>query len=268
LLQPGNDCAVDGKGLKNTVTAAHDHQQNFVNVVSVFQLQQGLVVGQAVFDNGQTSEIQVVYDLLERLQLSGVTFRLDALHAQKKTVNLIVDQGNDDVIQIKANQKTLHRQLQHQAETQLFSVVLQSEATRNRQTTRTATVFELSEETKALWRGAQQGVEVIRQGTRRGESYLERHYYLTSWRATAPMLQQRIRQHWGIENPLHWVKDVVLGEDGSSICARPAAGVMALIRNLGITLYRRAGHGAITAAIDQFSNDLGALLRMTEFSSA
>jgi DDE_Tnp_1-associated len=84
LLQAGDDCAVDGKGLKNTVTEAHNDQQNFVNVVSVFQLQQGLVVGQAVFDHGQESEINVVYQLLERLHLSGVTLSLDALHAQKK----------------------------------------------------------------------------------------------------------------------------------------------------------------------------------------
>jgi DDE_Tnp_1-associated len=83
LLQTGTDCAVDGKGLKNTVTEADNEQQNFVNIVSVFQLQHGLVVGQAVFENGQESEINVVYELLERLQLSGVTFSLDALHAQK-----------------------------------------------------------------------------------------------------------------------------------------------------------------------------------------
>jgi len=84
LLQVGEDCAVDGKGLRNTVTDAHNEQQNFVNIVSAFQLQQGLVVAQAVFDNGQESEINVVYHLLERLQVTGVTFSLDALHAQKK----------------------------------------------------------------------------------------------------------------------------------------------------------------------------------------
>jgi DDE_Tnp_1-associated len=44
LLQAGEDCAVDGKGLRNTVTDAHNAQQNFVNIVSAFQLQQGLVV--------------------------------------------------------------------------------------------------------------------------------------------------------------------------------------------------------------------------------
>lgn len=87
LVQAGDNCAVDGKGLENTLTQAHSAEQNFVNVVSVFQLEQGIVVGQAAFNNHDKSEIQVVYELLERLQVSGVTFSLDALHAQKKRLS-------------------------------------------------------------------------------------------------------------------------------------------------------------------------------------
>ena len=52
LLQTGDECAIDGKGLKNMVTDAFTAEQNFVNVVSMFQLQQGLLVAQAVFDIG------------------------------------------------------------------------------------------------------------------------------------------------------------------------------------------------------------------------
>lgn len=85
LVQPGHNCAVDGKSLNNTVCDPHNSQQNFVNIVSVFQLEQGLVVGQAAFDNHDQSEIVAVYKLLEKLQLSGVTFSLDALHTQKNT---------------------------------------------------------------------------------------------------------------------------------------------------------------------------------------
>ncbi len=171
------------------------------------------------------------------------------------------------MIQVKANQKKLHQQLQQQVQTYLFGVELDDERTRDRQTSRIATVFELSEELKAVWSGAQLGIEVIRQGSRRGAPHAERHYDLSSWRDSATALQARIRAHWGIENPLHWVKDVVLGEDHSSIRARPAAAVMGLVRNLGVTLFRRAGHPSITGAIDQFINDLDQLLRMAEFAS-
>lgn len=187
----------------------------------------------------------------------------------KKTVKLIQAQGNDYVISVKANQKTLYQQLQYLAQTEaVFSVHLDAERTRNRQTQRVVSVFPLPDPLKAIWSGAQLGVEVIRSGTRQGEPYWERRYYLTSWTQTADALQARIRAHWGIENPLHWVKDVVLGEDQSSIAARPAATLMAMIRNLVITLFRRAGHASITTAIDRFSNDLNhQLLPMLDFPS-
>ena len=148
-----------------------------------------------------------------------------------------------------------------------LSVHQQSERTHNRQTTRIACVFSLPDVVKADWSGAQQGVEVIRQGTHQGLPYQERQYYITSWSHSAEVLQTRIRAHWGIENPLHWVKDVVLGEDQSSIATKPAAALMAVIRNLVITVFRRAGHHSITAAIDRFGNDLNQLLPMLDFHS-
>ena len=172
------------------------------------------------------------------------------------------------MISVKANQKTLYQQLQELAQSDaVFSVHLDAEQTRNRQTTRMASVFPLPDSLKATWRGSQQGVEVIRSGSRTGEPCYERRYYITSWTEKADALQARIRSHWGIENSLHWVKDVVLGEDQSSIAGRPAATLMAMIRNLVITLFRRAGHPSITTAIDRFSNDLNRLLPMLDFPS-
>lgn len=172
------------------------------------------------------------------------------------------------MISVKANQKTLYQQLQAMAQMDtVLSVHLETEQTRNRQTTRIASVFPLPHPLKTEWVGAQQGVEVIRLGKRNRQPYLEHRYYITSWTDKADALQARIRSHWGIENPLHWVKDVVLGEDQSSISTRPAATLMALIRNLAITLFRRAGHPSITTAIDLLSNDLNQLLPMLDFSS-
>lgn len=83
-LQAGDDCAIDGKGLANTLVHHKDAEQNFVNIVSLFQLRQGLVVAQQVFENGKESEIGVVQSLIEQLQVTGIVFSLDALHLQKK----------------------------------------------------------------------------------------------------------------------------------------------------------------------------------------
>ncbi|GAB4369715.1 MAG: hypothetical protein Kow00121_09840 [Elainellaceae cyanobacterium] len=67
---------------------------------------------------------------------------------------------------------------------------------------------------------------------------------------------------------MHWIKDVALGKDDSSIAAKSAATVMGMIRNLVIMVFRQAGHRSITAAIDRLSNDLDQLLPLFNFHSA
>jgi hypothetical protein len=106
------------------------------------------------------------------------------------------------VVTVKANQKKLYQQLQSIAETtKAVDVNTDTEHTRNRQTTRTVSIFTLPDTVKAVWAGAQYGVAVTRVGERGGQPYSERHYYLTSLTADAARLQARIRAHWGIENP-------------------------------------------------------------------
>lgn len=186
----------------------------------------------------------------------------------KKTIELLSAQGNDYLVTVKRNQRKLYAQLQSLAVCErAIAIDRQSERIRGRDMTRTVSVFALPDWIKTTWEGAQHGIEVIRTGRRGQGAYAERHYYLTSLSSDALRLQQRIRAHWQIENRLHWVKDVVLGEDHSSIRAPRAATGMAFLRNLAITLFRRAGHDSITAAIDRFSNDLDQLLPMLDFHS-
>lgn len=76
--------AIDGKCLKNTVNNYDTAEQNFMNCVSAFSHQKGLVLGIKMISNKEESEITVVHKLLEMLDLKGVVFTLDALHCQKK----------------------------------------------------------------------------------------------------------------------------------------------------------------------------------------
>jgi hypothetical protein len=94
--QKGQWIALDGKSLKNTVSDCHGSEQNFVMMVSAFSHQRGEVLGLQVMENKTESEINVVRELIELLDLSGVVFTMDALHCQKKrfpqlsTVEMII----------------------------------------------------------------------------------------------------------------------------------------------------------------------------------
>ena len=73
--------------IKGTVTEPGTAHQNFVNLVSVYSSQLGVVLASHQFESKQTNELKVVQTMLEVLQLEGVVFTLDALHSQKKLLS-------------------------------------------------------------------------------------------------------------------------------------------------------------------------------------
>ncbi|MGL6337522.1 MAG: ISAs1 family transposase [Waterburya sp.] len=84
LLPSSEWISLDGKSLKNTVSNYDNAEQNFINCVSAFSHQKKLVLGVQMMENKRESEINVVRDLIELLDLTGVVFTFDALHCQKK----------------------------------------------------------------------------------------------------------------------------------------------------------------------------------------
>jgi hypothetical protein len=77
-------CGIDGKSIKGTVEKYNSSGQNFVSIVSAFAGERGLIVGVSKFDNKEKSEIEVVQELIQMLDLTGVIMTFDSLHCQKK----------------------------------------------------------------------------------------------------------------------------------------------------------------------------------------
>ncbi|MBW4640932.1 MAG: ISAs1 family transposase [Gloeocapsa sp. UFS-A4-WI-NPMV-4B04] len=75
--------AIDGKSIRGTVNEHRTAYQNFVNMVSVYSSQQGIVLAAQQFESKHNRELKVVQTMLEALQLEGVVFTMDALHCQK-----------------------------------------------------------------------------------------------------------------------------------------------------------------------------------------
>ncbi|MBD2605939.1 transposase [Scytonema hofmannii FACHB-248] len=73
-----------------------------------------------------------------------------------------------------------------------------------------------------------------------------------------------IRGHWGIENRLHWVKDVIFDEDNSTIRMGNAPANLSVMRTIALNILRRNGHASITTAQRFISNDIDKLLALVE----
>ena len=119
---------------------------------------------------------------------------------------------------MKANQKNLHRQIRHNTEnSNPKSRHISTERTRNRVTTRPVEVFNDLTGISQEWTGLESLIKVERIGTRASKPYHQVVYYISSLVRSAADFAKGIRGHWGIENRLHWVKDVIFDEDHSTI---------------------------------------------------
>src|SRR5262249_3617077 len=85
--------------------------------------------------------------------------------------------------------------------------------------------------------------------------------------APAAALARWVRQHWGIENRIHWVRDVVFAEDHQNAYLGVTAHAMAMFRNLAISLIRLAGHTQIKRTLERIAADRTRILPLLAASS-
>lgn len=183
----------------------------------------------------------------------------------KKTTKLIVESANDYVITVKGNQPRLLAQLLTITEVQkpceqFFDI----EKTRGRITCRIVKVFTKLKNIDRDWVGVQSLIQVERIGIRSGKKYVMANHYISSLVSTATNFANRIRQHWGIENRLHWVKDVILGEDAAPFRNYNAATNWSIIRNIAINLTRLGGYNSLTKAERFLAHDIDKLFLLLE----
>lgn len=248
---PPRQIAVDGKTMRRSFDRRKGRSP--LHVVSAFATQSGLTLAQRVVAE-KSGEVEVLLPLLEGLDLTGALISLDALYAQKPLVNKIVGQGADYLIALKRNNKKDHaRVVEHFAHT-AFGKIPDSpavfdafEETHGRLTRRRAFVSNDPELITALheWCDVRQviAVENITSNTNahgggRGETKSDIRYFLTSSAADGLTLAAAVRDHWAIENSLHWVLDVGFREDECRIRDRNAAANLAVIRKIAINLVK------------------------------
>ena len=107
------------------------------------------------------------------------------------------------------------------------------------------------------WYGIKKVIHVVSKGNRNNKDYNEDRYYISSKTAeSAKTYNKGIRGHWGIENRLHWVKDVILNEDKSMVSDLDRSVNMSIIRNIVINLYRMSGYQSVKYAIEEFTNKI------------
>jgi predicted transposase YbfD/YdcC len=249
--------AVDGK----TLCGSQRQGAEDAHLLSALSHRLGVVMAQVAVSD-RTNEIGQVDELLAALVLEGRVITVDSLLTQREIAQRIIDGGGDYVLPVKENQPCLREDIALVfADPKLLQDTIieartvdqhggRIEERRLRASTALAGYLD--------WPGHKQVLEVERTITDKGtgETRREVAYAITSLaveRATARQLLKLWREHWHIENKLHWVRDVTFDEDRSQVRVGRIPQVMAVLRNVAISLLRVCGAENIAAATRRYA---------------
>lgn len=207
----------------------------------------------------QEGELTIAPEVLAQLNLKGRVVTGDALYAQKDLSCQVVEQGGDYFWVVKDNQPTLRADIallfaQRPWGEEFATVTEQGRHGDRREVRKLRASTALNEYLD--WPHVQQVCCVERRITRKGVTREETAYAITSLspqQADAQRSLQVWRGHWGIENRLHYVRDVTMKEDASQVRSGSAPEVMAALRNVVLGLLRQTGATNIAAALRHYS---------------
>jgi len=239
-LTVGEVVAIDGKALCGTREAG---KKKLVHMVSAWAEGNGLVLGQRKVDE-KSNEITAIPKLLKALELAGTVVTIDAMGCQREIAKLIVEKKADYVLAVKDNQGLLAEQVRDSfLLLNADAVAEQIDCGHGRVEQRKCSVItDLSLIEKASeWSSLQGLVRIESERYHKVTSKIEREirYYITSLRSDAARLNSVIRQHWGIENKLHWALDVSFGEDLDRKRAGHAAQNFSILNRIALNLLKQ-----------------------------
>ena len=241
----GKHIAIDGKTLRRSFDRAS--RKMAIHMVNAYVHENHAVFGQLKVDD-KTNEITVIPKLLEMLQLKEATVTIDAMGCQRDIAQRIVDRGGHYVLALKGNQGTL----QEDVETFMDDQIAHPQA-------RSCDTYETIEkshgriETRRCWScwdtdwlvqrhpwaGLSSMVAVEATRTLNGKTSTERRYFISSHSGKQTQkLAVLIRNHWRVENELHWTLDVSFNEDQCRVRVANAAENLARIRRISLLLLK------------------------------
>lgn len=241
--------AVDGKTVRGAASAG----QSAPHLLSVSTHRSGQTVLQARVDD-HTNEIPIARALLPALPVAGRVVTADALHTQVETAQALLDHGADYLLVVKRNQEQLYAECAAYFSDPQATAARETTVERRRGRTETRTLYATARLNAHLARYSRfprigQVACLLttmrdRRGTHRDVRFLLTS--LTLQQADPARLLDLWRGHWSVE-VRHYIRDVTFGEDRSTLRSGHAPQLLAALRNLALTLIRRAGTTRIAA---------------------
>lgn len=235
--------AIDGKAVRRAKRSTFG---GCLHLVSAWAVENRLILGQEAVAE-KSNEIAAIPKLLEVLDLKGALVSIDAAGCQTAIARQIRERKGDYLLAVKGNQPTLDAAVQDAFERAAladFEGVRHDahecvDESRGRRVERYVTVLYDPEGLPADWPDVAAIVQVGRERTVKGATTSETSYYLTSRRASAQELGERVRRHWAVENELHWCLDVTFREDANRSAKGAVGANLGVVRRVALSLLKQ-----------------------------
>ena len=238
--------ALDGKCLRRS--HARGHGLGAMYLVSAWATDQGIALGQYAVEE-KSNEITAIPQLLNQLDLTGAVVTIDAAGCQRNIADEIIAGGGDYVLALKGNQDTLHRNV-----VEFFAKRLEEdfgdtpvsryeEHEHGHGRIEDRYYYQISVPAGfpqcEKWTGLKTFGLAIRRCIINGKETIEHRYYINSLPRHGRRFAGYVRNHWSIENNLHWVLDMTFREDESRVRDRCLADNLGWLRRLALTLLKQ-----------------------------
>lgn len=261
--------AIDGKTMRGTIPKG---SKQGVHLLAAYLPEEGVVLKQVEVDTKE-NEIKAAPQLLEGIDLKNKIVCGDAMHTQRQLSVDILAKGGDYIWFLKENQSTLLADVeqffepaQHYAGWPLpelsHTIAETTDKGHGRLEKRTLTLM-VDEQEFLDWPGVRLVFKLERyvHRMRTGNKSMEVIFGITSCtpeKASAEQLLQWTRQYWGIENGLHYRRDVTLHEDATQISQPPLAKTISAINNFVVGLSQKLGYSNLASARRSFDARIAA----------
>jgi predicted transposase YbfD/YdcC len=249
--------AIDGKTVRGMATQSRfkvGTEVKAIHLVSAWATENELVFGQVQTEE-KSNEIQAIPVLLEQMAITGCIITIDAMGCQYEIAEKIIKKEADYVFSLKGNQESLYEEVKEywdmldfekpaaeQGNYIRFRSVSTYDEKHGRKEMRDYAVSDDIEWLRGefpQWKSIKSiGMVESTRETGIGEGKTERRYFISSLGCDEELFAHAVRAHWGIENRLHYILDVVYGEDASRVRKDYGPRTLALIRKIALTIAR------------------------------
>ena len=241
--------AIDGKTLRRSFDKTDNKADNKgpIHMVSAWSSEQNLVLGQLKVD-AKSNEITAIPELLDLLEIEGAIVTIDAMGCHRKIARKIREKKADYIFSLKGNQGTLRDDVElffkEQGERNFAETTVSCHETVEKnhgriETRKTIVCTDINWLQEAHdWPGLSSIIMIESSFEKGEETVCETRFYISSVCAQAEFMAGAIRQHWGVENGLHWVMDMVFRDDECRVRKNNAPANFTTIKHMASNILR------------------------------